>query len=77
LLLRQEARAFGSWSVMMAQMGFFDLSNRYASLDAKKDPVVRSTPLCLGKSIISTERTLRLEMSKLCVYGRLHAVTGT
>jgi len=24
----------------MAQMGFFDLSNRYASLDAKKDPLV-------------------------------------
>jgi len=22
----------------MAQMGFFDLSDRYASLDAKKDP---------------------------------------
>jgi len=24
----------------MAQMGFFDLSNRYASLDAKRDPLV-------------------------------------
>lgn len=24
----------------MAQMGFFDLSNRYASLGAKKDPLV-------------------------------------
>jgi len=24
----------------LAQMGFFDLSNRYASLDAKKDPQV-------------------------------------
>ena len=24
----------------MAQMGFFDLSDRYASLDAKKDPLV-------------------------------------
>ena len=24
----------------MAQMGFFDLSGRYASLDAKKDPLV-------------------------------------
>ena len=24
----------------MAQMGFFDLSDRYASLDAKKDPSV-------------------------------------
>lgn len=24
----------------MAQMGFFDLSNRYSSLDAKKDPLV-------------------------------------
>ena len=23
----------------MAQMGFFDLSDRYASLDAKKDPL--------------------------------------
>ena len=25
----------------MAQMGFFDLSHRYASLDAKKDPLVK------------------------------------
>jgi IS5 family transposase len=25
---------------VMAQMGFFDLSDRYASLDAKKDPLV-------------------------------------
>ena len=24
----------------MAQMGFFDLSDRYASLDAKNDPLV-------------------------------------
>ncbi|MFT5616753.1 MAG: IS5 family transposase, partial [Granulosicoccus sp.] len=24
----------------MAQMGFFELSDRYASLDAKKDPLV-------------------------------------
>ena len=24
----------------MAQMGFFDLSDRYASLDAKKDPLL-------------------------------------
>ena len=24
----------------MLQMGFFDLSDRYASLDAKKDPLV-------------------------------------
>ena len=24
----------------MAQMGFFDLSDRYASLNAKRDPVV-------------------------------------
>lgn len=24
----------------MAQMGFFDFSDRYASLDAKKDPLV-------------------------------------
>ncbi len=24
----------------MPQMGFFDLSDRYASLDAKKDPLV-------------------------------------
>ncbi len=28
------------WGVMMAQMGFFDLSDRYASLDAKRDPLV-------------------------------------
>ena len=25
----------------MAQMGFFDLSDRYSSLDAKKDPLVK------------------------------------
>lgn len=24
----------------MAQMGFFDLSDRYASLDAKSDPLI-------------------------------------
>ena len=31
---------FAAWGVTMAQMGFFDLSDRYASLDAKKDPLV-------------------------------------
>ena len=25
----------------MAQMGFFDVENRYAALDAKNDPLVR------------------------------------
>ena len=30
----------GSGDGLMAQMGFFDLSDRYASLDAKKDPLV-------------------------------------
>ncbi len=25
----------------MGQMGFFDVSNRYASLDARKDPLVQ------------------------------------
>lgn len=30
----------GCLGVTMAQMGFFDLSDRYASLDAKKDPLV-------------------------------------
>ena len=29
-----------AWGVTVAQMGFFDLSDRYASLDAKKDPLV-------------------------------------
>lgn len=29
-----------AWCVTMAQMGFFDLSDRYASLGAKKDPLV-------------------------------------
>ena len=28
------------WSVTMAQMGFFDLADRCASLDARKDPLV-------------------------------------
>ncbi len=32
--------AFGDLGCDMAQMGFFDLSDRYASLDAKKDPLV-------------------------------------
>jgi len=32
--------AFGFWGLTMAQMGFFDLSDRYASLDAKRDPLV-------------------------------------
>ena len=31
----------------MAQMGFFDLSDRYASLDAKKDPLA-GDQLCLA-----------------------------
>jgi hypothetical protein len=26
--------------MVMAQMGFFDLSDRYGSLDAKKDPLL-------------------------------------
>jgi len=38
--LRYEVGAFGDWGVTMPQMGFFDLSDRYASLDAKKDPLV-------------------------------------
>jgi hypothetical protein len=29
-----------AWGLTMAQMGFFDLSDRYASLDAKRDPLV-------------------------------------
>jgi len=33
------AEAFGGWGMAMAQMGFFDLSDRYASLDAKRDPL--------------------------------------
>ena len=33
-------RVSGCWNVTMAQMGFFDLSDRYASLDAKRDPLV-------------------------------------
>jgi transposase, IS5 family len=42
-LLRRWGRtqqAFGFWGVTMAQMGFFDLSDRYASRDAKRDPLV-------------------------------------
>ena len=35
-----ERRRDGYWGLTMAQMGFFDLSDRYASLDAKKDPLV-------------------------------------
>ncbi len=31
--------AFDGRGMAMAQMGFFDLSDRYASLDAKKDPL--------------------------------------
>lgn len=31
----------GSGDAAMAQMGFFDLSDRYANLDAKKDPLVK------------------------------------
>ena len=34
------AEGTGSGDATMAQMGFFDLSDRYASLDAKKDPLV-------------------------------------
>lgn len=30
----------GTGDAGMAQMGFFDLSDRYASLDAKRDPLV-------------------------------------
>ncbi|MEP3009772.1 MAG: hypothetical protein ABJO81_03705, partial [Hyphomicrobiales bacterium] len=30
----------GTGETAMTQMGFFDLSDRYASLDAKKDPLV-------------------------------------
>jgi len=30
-----------AWGLTMAQMGFFDLSERYASLDAKRDPLVK------------------------------------
>ena len=29
-----------AWGLTMAQMGFFDLSDRYANLDAKRDPLV-------------------------------------
>jgi hypothetical protein len=37
---------------VMAQMGFFDLSDRYASLDAKKDPLVEITTSYRGKSSV-------------------------
>jgi len=35
----------GSGHATMAQMVFFDLSDRYASLDAKKDPLVEMDSL--------------------------------
>ncbi len=31
--------AFSGWGMTMSQMDFFDLSDRYASLVAKKDPL--------------------------------------
>jgi hypothetical protein len=36
----------------MAQMGFFDLSDRYASLDAKKDPLIEIDAVVRGKSFV-------------------------
>lgn len=39
-LLRYEGAAFGCLGRDAAQLGFFDFSHRYASLDAKKNPLV-------------------------------------
>ena len=37
----------------MAQMGFFDVENRYAALDAKHDPLVKSMPSFPGKPSVA------------------------
>ena len=34
----------------MGQMGFFDLGNRYSGLDAKNEPLLRSTGWFRGKT---------------------------
>ena len=41
----------------MAQMGFFDLSDRYASLDAKRDPLVE-IDACHSTTLLITARKL-------------------
>jgi len=45
-----------AWGLTMAQMGFFDLSDRYASLDAKKDPLVANAGQETGRSPCSAYR---------------------
>ncbi|WP_281289609.1 hypothetical protein [Puniceibacterium confluentis] len=42
----------------MAQMSFFDLSDRHASLDAKKDPLVEIDTLVPCRSPIGWSRFL-------------------
>ena len=44
----------------MAQMGFFDLSDRYASLDAKRDPLVEIDAVVPWEEFLATlERVWR------------------
>ena len=40
----------GSGEPAMGQMGFFDIANRYAGLDAKNDPLVKIDEVFRGKT---------------------------
>ena len=49
-----------TWGLTMSQMGFFDLSDRYASLDAKRDPLVAIDAVVLWEEFRATlERVWR------------------
>ena len=41
---------------MMSQLGFFDIANRYAGLDAKKTLLLNLTPLFRGKTFVPVWR---------------------
>ena len=36
----------------MGQMGFFDIANRYAGLDAKNDPLVKIDAVVMFKAVV-------------------------
>ena len=40
-LIESRYTSFRSWGHDMSQLGFFDIANRYAGLDAKNDPLIK------------------------------------
>ncbi len=60
----------------MGQMGFFDIAKRYAGLDAKNDPLVRSIGLVRARARIGL-KNLAYNIRRLVQLERLATAAPT